>query len=57
MDDKMEELSRKQQKERHRQQEQAKKREGQVTVDFSPRGQSRNKPAKGEYTDYVEVKD
>jgi hypothetical protein len=57
MDEKMEELSRKQQKQRQRQQEQAKKREGEVTIDYKPGDQSKNKPAKGDYVDYVEVKD
>ena len=53
MDNKMNEFTKKQQ----RQQKQAKKREGEVTVDYSPESQNKNKPAKGEYVDYVEVKD
>ncbi len=57
MDDKMKELSRQQQKKRQREQQEARKREGQVTVEY-PRGAfSKGKPDKGEYTDYVEVKD
>jgi uncharacterized ion transporter superfamily protein YfcC len=56
MDDKMKEFSHKQQQQRKREQEKAKKREGEVTVDYSPRGNSKNKPAKGDYVDYEEVK-
>jgi hypothetical protein len=57
MDDKMEELSRQQQKKRQREQQEARKREGQVTVEH-PRGAfSKGKPDKGEYTDYIEMKD
>jgi hypothetical protein len=57
MDDKMEEFTRKQQKQQKRQKEQARQREGEVTIDYSPGGSSKNKPAKGDYVDYVEVKD
>jgi hypothetical protein len=56
MDDKMKEFSKQQQKQRQRQAEKARKREGEVTIDYSPNGQSKNKPAKGDYVDYVEVK-
>jgi hypothetical protein len=57
MDDKMNEFSKKQKKEQQRQWQRAKQREGEVTIDYSQKGNSKNKPAKGEYTDYVEVKD
>jgi len=53
MDNKVNEFARKQKKH----QEQAKKKEGEVTIDYSPGNQSKNKPSKGEYVDYVEVKD
>jgi uncharacterized protein YacL len=53
MDNKMDEFARKQRKN----QEQARKREGEVTIDYNPGNQSKNKPSKGEYIDYVEVKD
>jgi hypothetical protein len=57
MDDKMEELSRQQQKKRQREQQEARKHEGKVTIEY-PRGAfSKGKHDKGEYTDYVEVKD
>jgi len=46
----------KQQKKQQKQQEQARRREGEVNIDYSPNS-SKNKPAKGEYVDYVEVKD
>jgi hypothetical protein len=53
MDDKMKNFAKKQQ----RHQERARKREGEVTIDYNPGGQSKNKPVKGDYVDYVEVKD
>jgi hypothetical protein len=53
MDNKMEEFARHQQKQRQR----AKKHEGEVTVDYTPRNKSKDKPIEGEYIDYVEVKD
>ena len=53
MDNKMDEFARKQKKYK----EQAKKREGEVTIDYSPDGRSKNKHSRGEYIDYVEVKD
>lgn len=52
MDSKMEEFSRIQKKKR----EQARKREGEVTIDYAPKN-PKNKPSRGEYTDYVEVKE
>lgn len=57
MDNKMEEFTRQQQKQQQRQREQARRREGEVTVDYKPGDRSKNKPAKGDYVDYVEVKD
>ncbi len=57
MDDKMSELSKKQQKQQQRQQEHARKREGEVTVDYAPKSQPKNKDDKGDYVDYVEIKD
>lgn len=53
MDNKMNEFARKQK----RNKEQARKREGEVTIDYNPGNQSKNKHSKGEYIDYVEVKD
>ena len=53
MDNKVNEFKRQQKKQR----EQARKREGEVTIDYSPENNSKNKPAKGDYVDYVEVKD
>jgi len=52
MNDKMNEFAKKQK--RHH--EQARKREGEVTIDYSP-NQSKGKPSKGDYVDYVEVKE
>jgi hypothetical protein len=56
MDDKMNEFTRRQKKQQ-KQQEQARRREGEVTIDYSPGNNSKNKPSRGEYVDYVEVKD
>jgi hypothetical protein len=56
MDDKMNEFTRQQKKHQQRQQ-QTRKHEGEVTIDYSPEKQSKNKPAKGDYIDYVDVKD
>ena len=57
MDDKMKEFSHKQQKQRQRAQQKARKREGEVTVDYSPQGNGKNKPSKGDYVDYEEIRD
>jgi hypothetical protein len=56
MDDKAREFTRQQKKEYHRAQ-QAKKREGEVSVDYSPQNNNKNKPRNGVYVDYEEVKD
>jgi len=56
MDDKMDAFA-KHQKQQQRQRQEARKHEGEVTVDYKPGEQLKNKPAKGDYTDYVEVKD
>jgi hypothetical protein len=53
VDHKMGDFTRQQQN----QQQRARKREGEVTIDYSPDNPSKNKPAKGDYVDYVEVKD
>lgn len=53
MDDKMNEFARKQQK----QQKKAARREGHVTIDYTPGKNQKEKPAKGEYVDYEEIKD
>jgi ATPase subunit of ABC transporter with duplicated ATPase domains len=55
MDDKAKEFSQ-QQKRRQREQQQARKREGEVFIDYTPQGNSKNKPSKGDYVDYEEVK-
>jgi hypothetical protein len=57
MDDKMQELSRQQQKKRQREQQEARKREGQVTIEYPQGAFSKGKTNKGDYTDYVEMKD
>jgi len=57
VDSKMGEFRHKQQQQQKRQKEQAKKHEGEVTIDYSPGVQRKNKPSKGDYIDYVEVKD
>jgi hypothetical protein len=51
MDNKMEEFSKMQKKHR----DQARRHEGEVTIDYSPKN-SKNKPSRGEYVDYTEVK-
>ncbi|MBN2481152.1 MAG: DUF4834 family protein [Bacteroidales bacterium] len=53
MDDKMNEFSTKQKK----QQKKTAKREGEITIDYIPEKSSKNKPGKGEYVDYEEVKE
>lgn len=57
MDDKMKEFSAKQRKQQHRQREYARKHEGEVKIDYTPGDPTKSKPAKGDYVDYVEVKD
>jgi hypothetical protein len=57
MDDKMKEFAQKQKKEKQRYQKQAKRREGEVTIDYSPGTGNKSKPSQGDYVDYVEVKD
>jgi hypothetical protein len=56
MDDKAREFARQKKKEYHRAQ-QAKKREGEVSIDYSPQNNNKNKPRNGVYVDYEEVKD
>lgn len=53
MDSKMNEFSQRQKKYK----EQARKREGEVTIDYDPTQKTKNRPSKGEYVDYVEIKD
>ncbi len=53
MDGKMEDFKRQQK----RQQQESRKREGEVTIDYTPQNAAKNKPSKGDYVDYVEVKD
>ena len=57
VDHKMEDFTRQQKNQQQRQRQQARKREGEVTIDYSPDTPSKNKPVKGDYIDYVEVKD
>ncbi len=57
MDKKMNEFSKQQMKEQQRQRQKAQQHEGEVTIDYSPGSSSKNKPAKGDYVDYVEVKE
>jgi hypothetical protein len=56
MDDKAREFA-KQQKKEYQRAQQAKKREGEVSIDYSPQHSKRNKPGSGVYVDYEEVKD
>jgi flagellar basal body-associated protein FliL len=56
MDDKAREFT-KQQKKEYQRSQQAKKREGEVSVDYSPQSNNKNKPRSGVYVDYEEVKD
>lgn len=53
MDNKMNEFK----KQQKRQQQNMRKREGEVTVDYDPANNAKNKPSRGEYIDYVEVKE
>lgn len=53
MDSKMKEFSKRQQ----RYNEETRKREGEVTIDYQPGNKGKGKTDKGEYVDYVEVKD
>lgn len=55
MEDKVEALRKQQRKQARREEQEARKREGQVKIDYLPG--SKNKPTRGDYTDYVEVKD
>jgi hypothetical protein len=57
MDDKMKEFSERQQKQRRQEHQQARKREGEVNIDYTPQGEGKSKPSKGEYVDYEEVRD
>lgn len=57
MNDKVEEATKRQRHRQQKEREQARKREGEVSIDYSPENQAKNKPAKGDYIDYVEVKD
>jgi hypothetical protein len=56
MDDKAREFT-KQQKKEYQRSQQAKKREGEVSIDYSPQNNKKNKPRSGVYVDYEEVKD
>jgi len=56
MDDKAREFA-KQQKKEYQRAQQAKKREGEVSIDYSPQQTNKNKPRSGVYVDYEEVKD
>jgi hypothetical protein len=57
MEGKMNEFSRQQQKYKQQEQQRAKQKEGEVRIDYTPESRTKNKHSKGEYTDYVEVKD
>lgn len=57
MDDKVKEFSERQQKQRRREHQKARKREGEVNIDYTPQGEGKGKPSKGEYVDYEEVRD
>jgi hypothetical protein len=57
MDNKMDEFAKHQKKHQQRQRESSKKREGEISIDYAPDNASKNKPDKGDYVDYIEVKD
>lgn len=57
MDKKMNDFSKQQVKEQQRQRQQARQREGEVTIDYKPGDTAGNKSSKGDYVDYVEVKE
>jgi len=57
MNGKMKDFSRQQQRQGKREQKQAQKREGEVNIDYTPQGGGKDKPSKGEYVDYEEVRD
>jgi len=57
MDDKAREFAR-QHKKQYQREQKAKKREGEVSIDYSPQiTNSKTKPKSGVYVDYEEVKD
>jgi hypothetical protein len=53
MDNKVNEFKKQQKK----QQQDVKNREGEVTINYEPGKNSKNKPSGGDYVDYVEVKE
>jgi flagellar basal body-associated protein FliL len=56
MDDKAREFA-KQHKKEYQRAQQAKKREGEVSIDYAPKNNNKNKPKSGMYVDYEEVKE
>jgi len=56
MDDKAHEFRQRKKKEQ-REQQKAKRREGEVSIDYAPRHPGKQKPGKGVYVDYEEVKE
>ncbi len=56
MDDKSREFRQHKDK-RQREQEKAKRREGEVSIDYKPDRQDKNKPRPGVYVDYEEIKE
>jgi hypothetical protein len=57
MDDKAREFAKKQKRRSQREQQESRKREGEVSIDYSPQGHGKDKPSKGVYVDYEEIKD
>jgi uncharacterized ion transporter superfamily protein YfcC len=57
MESKMKEFSRQQQKYKQQEHQKSKQKEGEVRIDYTPEDRPKNKHSRGEYTDYVEVKD
>jgi len=57
MDDKVKEFNRMQAKQRQKEQEKARQREGEITIDYKPGKSGKDKPSGGEYVDYIEIKD
>lgn len=55
-DDEMEELK-KQKKQQQKYRQQAKQREGEVTIDYGSQKSVKGRDSKGDYVDYVEIKD
>lgn len=56
MDNKVNEFARQQKRRQGEAKREARKREGEVTIDYNPRNDLKNGRSRGEYTDYEEIK-